>query len=95
MGGPRIKSGVTGSQLKEWRDTLNLTQAEVAYLMGITARQYIKIEGANNPVSKTHILAWTLIMVAADSHPTDNIDFAMINASLNALINDYFPTSNA
>jgi transcriptional regulator with XRE-family HTH domain len=86
---PRSKatSFLTSDELRAWRDNLNLTQAEAAYLLGISSRQYSNLENAQSPIAKSFKLSCALINIACqDGHK----GFAKVKEMLDEVLDIYF-----
>lgn len=78
------KSYLLPIQLKGWRDSLNLTQAQAADLLGIALRTYLYLESGENPISKAIALSCIVISEFKTSY------YEEIREELTELIQDHF-----
>ncbi len=71
-------------QLRNWRTSLKLTQAQAANLLGISLRQYTNLENGHTPISKPIVLSCALVdFLAVKIH-----SFEELRAKLDSLKQD-------
>jgi transcriptional regulator with XRE-family HTH domain len=85
------KSYLSVLELRAWRDILHLTQAEAAYLLGMSTRQYSNFENGLSSVTKSIKLSCVLISVACEEFNIDNLGFSDIREIVDNLADSYFP----
>lgn len=85
------KSHLSVLELRAWRDLHNLTQAEAAYILGISLRQYSNYEQGLSPITKAVKLACILITIACEDYVLHEIGFSDVRELVDEVSDSYFP----
>lgn len=85
------KSHLNVLELRAWRDSLNLKQAEAAYLLDVSTRQYSNFENGLSPITKAIKLSCILITIACEQSELAAIGFSDIREIIDQLADSYFP----